>query len=137
MTVDERASAPRRTGMDAHIDRRRILPAALAELLRAAREDERAAVGSQRRPAYLLTRNIISAALSAGFPARTVAEELGVTTESLRTRAQPGRIRLTDIALLAGLDVDRLRTRCADAGVAVDEGGIHSDDLAAILLDGP
>lgn len=134
MTVDERAEAPRRTSSYADIDRRRALPDPLAGLLRAAREDERTAIGPQRRPAYLFTRNVISAALTTGFPARLVAEEIGVTTESLRTRAQPGRMRLRDIALLAGLDVERMEGRCTQAGIAVEEGGIHSDDLVAFLL---
>ena len=134
MTVDERTPAPRRTGPSADIDRRRTLPAALAGVLRAAREDERSALGPQRRPAYLLTRNIISAALTAGYPARLVAAELGVTPESLRTRAQPGRIRLADIALLASLRPDQVEDRCTRAGIGVQEGGIHSDDLVVLLL---
>jgi hypothetical protein len=137
MTLDERATPPRRPSSYAEVERRRALPESLAALLRAAREDERTALGSQRRPAYLLTRNIISAALAAGYPTRLVAEAIGVTSESLRTRAQPGPIRLGDVALLGGLDVVALEDGCASAGIAVEEGAIHSDDLVALLLATP
>jgi hypothetical protein len=133
MTLDESAPPPPPAG-DADIERRRKLPVAVAQLLRAARADEQQALGGQRRAAYLFTRNVISGVVSAGFAARLVADELGVTSESLRTRAQPGPMRLSDIAALAGVDIADLESRCHRAGAAVESGSIHSDELVAVLL---
>lgn len=132
MTLDESIHpAPR---PNAEVERRRALPPALAALLHAAREDEQRALGPQRRAAYLLTRNIISAAFTAGYPPRLVAAELGVTSESLRTRAQPGWVRLSDIALLAGLGPSELDARLGRSGFDAPDGRIHSDQLVGLLL---
>ncbi|MDR6972048.1 hypothetical protein [Leifsonia shinshuensis] len=128
MTLDE--SLP--------IARRRALPGVLTAVLRAAHDDEKAALGPQRRGAYLLTRQVIAALLHAGYPARVIARELGLRTESVRTRAQAGRMNLTDIALLAGVEAAELRARCERASIDLGpDGAVSSDDLPALLLGEP
>jgi len=136
MTLDESTPTLRRPGLDARSASRwhRTLPENLAALLHAAHADEQEAFGSQRRAAYLLTRQVISALLRAGYPARLLATELGVRSESIRTRAQAGRTHLADIAALSELDHDELVRRCAAQGAVVDDDGcVASDDLVRIL----
>jgi len=135
MTIDESTPTLRRPGLDAHNASRwhRTLPDDLAALLHSAHADEREALGPQRRAAYLLTRQVISGLLHAGYPARLVAAELGVRSESIRTRAQAGWTRLADIAVLSGLDEDELTRRCVADGAVVEDGRVFSDDLVRIL----
>lgn len=133
MTLDESVPTLRRPRTEARF--RRTLPESLASLLVAARDDEKQAVGPQRRAAYLLTRQVISALLTAGYPAGLLARELGVRSESIRTRAQAGWTYLADIAVLSGRDAPALLDRCADSGLVVDdEGRVHSDDIVSLLL---
>lgn len=135
MTIDESPPTLRRPGLDAHTASRwhRALPDDLAALLLGAHADEREALGSQRRAAYLLTRQVISGLLRAGYPARLVATELGVRSESIRTRAQAGWIRLSDIAALTGLEQDELARRCVANDAVVEDGRLFSDELVRIL----
>ena len=135
MTIDESTPTLRRPGLDAPSASRwhRALPGDLAALLHNAHADEREALGPQRRAAYLLTRQVISGLLRAGYPARLVATELGVRSESIRTRAQAGWIRLADIAALTGLEQDELARRCLANDAAVEDGRLFSDELVRIL----
>jgi len=133
MTLDESAPTLRRPSAAARF--RRTLPESLASLLVAARDDEKQALGPQRRAAYQLTRQVISGLLTAGYPAGLLARELGVRSESIRTRAQAGWTSLADVAVLSGRDADALLERCALSGLVVDEEGrLHSDDIVALLL---
>ncbi|MFF9564697.1 hypothetical protein ACF1AJ_15235 [Leifsonia sp. NPDC014704] len=135
MTIDESTPTLRRPGLDARTASRwhRALPDDLAALLRNAHADEQEALGSQRRAAYLLTRQVISGLLHAGYPARLVAAELGVRGESIRTRAQAGWIGLADIAVLTGLDERELARRCVATAVVIDDGRLFSDQLVRVL----
>jgi hypothetical protein len=63
------------------------LPARVAGVLLRARSSERAATGTNRRRAWQLTRELIQATLSAGYPATLIADALGVTSGSIRNRA--------------------------------------------------
>jgi hypothetical protein len=63
------------------------LPARVASVLLRARSSERAATGTNRRRAWQLTRELIQATLSAGYPATLIAEAMGVTSGSIRNRA--------------------------------------------------
>ncbi|GAA2050595.1 hypothetical protein [Leifsonia soli] len=135
MTIDESAPTLRHPGFDASSAARwhRALPDHLAVLLRNAHADEQEALGPHLRAAYLLTRQVISALLRAGYPARLLAAELAVRSETIRTRAQAGWMLLGDIAALAGIDEDELARRCVADGAVVEDGRLHSDDLARIL----
>lgn len=133
MSLDESVPTLRRPSTDARF--RRTLPESLASLLVAAHDDEQQALGPQRRTAYLLTRQVISGLLTAGYPAGLLARELGVRSESIRTRAQAGWTYLADIAVLSGRDADVLLERCTRSGLVVDEEGrLHSDDIVTLLL---
>lgn len=135
MTIDESIPTLRRPGLDAHSAPRwhRALPDDLSALLHNAHAGEREALGSQRRAAYLLTRQVISGLLHADYPARLVAAELGVRSESIRTRAQAGWIRLADIAALTGLEQDELAQRCVANDAVVVDGRLFSDELVRIV----
>ncbi len=63
------------------------LPARVASVLLRARASERVATGTNRRRAWQLTRELIQATLSAGYPATLIADALGVTSGTIRNRA--------------------------------------------------
>ncbi|HEX3680377.1 MAG TPA: hypothetical protein VHU90_11700 [Galbitalea sp.] len=65
----------------------RRLPGAVADALRRARTLENLATGANRRRAWQVTRELIQATLSAGYPATFIANALGVTSGSIRNRA--------------------------------------------------
>jgi hypothetical protein len=137
MTLDEsgtRTADRPRAGRLPRARLYRTLPEPVAALLRSAQAEEQQAVGARRRGAFLLTRHIIGGLLHAGFPARLIALELGVRSESVRTRAQSGWIGLDELSLLTGAAEEELLQRARDAGCAAAEGQLHSDDLAALLL---
>jgi hypothetical protein len=67
-----------------------VVPERVLSLLLWARDQEDAAAGPSRRPAQRFTREIISGILDIGYPSGTVAQCLGITTSSLRSRVQPG-----------------------------------------------
>jgi hypothetical protein len=67
-----------------------VLPERVISLLLWAREQEDAANGAARRPALRFTREIISGVLDIGYSSGIVAECLGITTSSVRSRVQPG-----------------------------------------------
>jgi len=136
MTLDESIPNLRRPDFDARSEPRwrRTIPQHLAAVLHAAHDDEREALGPHRRAAYLLTRQLISSLLEAGYPARLLAAELGVRTESVRTRAQAGWTHLADIAALSTVGQEELLGRCAASGTVVDDDGrVFSDHLVRIL----
>jgi hypothetical protein len=64
------------------------LPARLVLVLRCARDAETAAAGSDRRAAWRTTRELLGGAVAAGYPARLLADCLGVGLDSIRTRAE-------------------------------------------------
>jgi hypothetical protein len=136
MSVEERVPTTRKTHPGARTAPgwHRTLPERLAILLRNAHSKEQRAFGEQRRAAYRLTRQVISSLLNAGYPTRLIATELGLLTESVRTRAQAGQVHLEDIATLSGVKLEDLVRGCETHGiVADDEGRVTSDDLVRIL----
>jgi hypothetical protein len=63
------------------------LPDRLAAALQAAHTAETAATGAARRPAMRLTRGVIGGIVEAGYSTRAIADCLGVTSGSVRSRA--------------------------------------------------
>jgi hypothetical protein len=65
-----------------------VLPGRVVSLLDWARGQEDAASGAARRGAQRFTREVISGILDAGYPTSLVADCLGVTASSVRSRVQ-------------------------------------------------
>ena len=87
----------------------RQLPEAVADALRRARTLENLATGADRRRAWQVTRELIQATLSAGYPATLVASALGVTSGSIRNRAGgSGFLDATELLELADLSTTTL-----------------------------
>ena len=87
-------TAPGRTG----------LSESLSTLLLEARELEVGATGADRLPAFRTSRILIGALLDAGFSAAAIASCLGITTGSVRDRAErDGVLRWSTIRSLTAL----------------------------------
>lgn len=97
------------------------LPQSLCALLLAARTAEKTAVGSNRRSAFRNTRVIIGALHAMGYPTQLIAEELGITPDSARDRAEvDGRLWLGDVADLTGLEEATIRAYIEKYGMHLD-----------------
>lgn len=97
------------------------LPQTLSSLLHAARTSEKTAIGSNRRAAFRNTRVIIGALQEMGYSIQVIAEELAITPDSARDRADVGgRLSLSDIAELAGLDESALQDSITRYGIDLD-----------------
>jgi hypothetical protein len=91
------------------------VPPVLATALRRAHAAESSAKGEQRIPAFRLTRSLLGGARAAGFPNAVLAQCLGTTVQSVRTRGgSDGWIAATTFADLAGLPVEFVRAWTAD-----------------------
>lgn len=97
------------------------LPQSLCALLHASRAAEKSAVGSNRRSAFRNTRVIIGALQEMGYPTQLIAEELGITSDSARDRADvDGRLWLGDVADLTGLEEPTIRAYIDKYGMRLD-----------------
>lgn len=78
----------------------------LALLLERAVSAERVAAGPLRFPAYRLTRHLLAGVRFAGYSDTAIAERLGVSLETVRTRgASDGWVTGPDFAAVAGIDL--------------------------------
>lgn len=109
------------------------LPPEAADLLRAAHRLEEGATGSTRREAFRVTRLLLGGLAAAGYSIGAMAAVLGISTGTVRSRAQRGPIGCYVLASLLAVDVEALLRSCARAGVAVVDGHMHSDDLVRVL----
>ncbi len=83
----------------------------VATALRRAHLAEANAAGEARREAWRTTRELLGAAIAAGYSARILAECLGVSSESIRTRAErDGWLSVTAVQELTDLDAGALRS---------------------------
>jgi len=90
--------------------RRRALSPEVADLLLRAQAIEKAQTGADRNAAFRLTRALLTGARRAGISMRELAECLGVTVGTLRTRAYSDEwISEAVFVELSGVPVDVLR----------------------------
>jgi hypothetical protein len=80
------SAAPPATPHDGPAFGRPGLHPGLSAMLQRAHADEVAARGAQRRPAFRLVRELLGACLTLGIPVDLLADCLGITQSSLRTR---------------------------------------------------
>lgn len=106
-------------------------------MLRASRQWEQEAEGATRREAFRVGRAILSGLLSAGYAARTVADVLGVTADTVRRRAQAGALDVGVVAVLCGEDPAALDGRSRGLGIVPQAGALHSAELVALLIEEP
>jgi hypothetical protein len=80
------------------------LPGPLVKILQRAHTAELAAAGPRRRPAYRVTRELLGGAIGIGYTASALADCLGTTAQSVRTRAsRDGWVAATTIQDLADI----------------------------------
>jgi DNA-binding transcriptional regulator YiaG len=90
--------------------RRRALSSEVADLLLTAQAIEKAETGAQRNAAFRRTRALITGARRAGISMQELADCLGVTVGTLRTRADSDEwISEADFALVSGVSAEVLR----------------------------
>jgi hypothetical protein len=112
----------------------------LAEVLRRIQAAEKTATGAQRRPTFRLMREVLSAAIELGVPAKQLAECLGSNTNSLRNRAHgpDGTMSPELIRRLTDLTPDEL-DRASDGALNRDraigtDGAFRTADVVRALL---
>lgn len=97
------------------------LPPAVVGLLRWARTEETAASGAHRRPAQRFSREVLGGAADVGYPVALLAECLGVSTCSVRSRLQGnGWLAASKVERGAGLPPATMQ-RWREAGLLSDE----------------
>jgi hypothetical protein len=116
------------------------LPLRVERALRGAQQAEQRAIGSERRPAFELTRNLLGGARRAGYSIRALADTLGVSVGSLRARAsQDGPVSAQHVLELAGLPPNRLANWVGQGWLAPLEDGtgryLASDLIHALGRD--
>jgi hypothetical protein len=114
------------------------LPPRLAATLKRAFAAERAATGASRRPAFRATRYLLGAAFARGIDPVDVAALAGLVADSLRTRAAnaDGIIPPKQFAALAQISERRI-TRWASEGLlppmSTDQGGTTGYPARALV----
>jgi hypothetical protein len=117
------------------------VPPVLATVLRRALAAESSARGEHRIPAFRLTRSLLGGARAAGLPNAVLAQCLGTTVQSVRTRGgSDGWIVATTFADLAGLPVEVVRAWIADGLLppptvdVLGNDGFPASDLVCALI---
>jgi hypothetical protein len=107
---------------------------ALTALLRRARRAEDETTGPTRRRAFRNSRHLLGGMRALGVPTRFLADTLGVTIRSVRTRAETdGPIRLDDFRRLIGASV---AGSGADGRAHADGDSLHpASALVVAFLD--
>jgi hypothetical protein len=101
------------------------VPDRLATVLRGAVDAEQLATGEERFPALRLTRYLIAGAREAGYSTAAVAQCLGISTDSVRTRGtSDGWVAADDFAALADLAGGVINQWAADG--VLDSGAIDA-----------
>ena len=87
------------------------LPTRLAQVLQRAHCAELAAVGTERREAWRTTGELLGAAMVAGYSSQVLARCLGVSRESIRTRAErDGWVSASSVQRIGELGADIRRS---------------------------
>lgn len=111
----------------------------LAVVLRRIQAAEQTATGAQRRPTFRLMREVLSAAIELGVPAKQLADCLGSNTSAVRNRAHgpdgtmgPELIRrLTD---LTTAELDRLSHGELNRDRPTGTGAYRTADVVRALV---
>jgi hypothetical protein len=118
------------------------LPGRLVAALSRARAHELSSAGAEQRSAFRITGQLLGAAMEMGFPVRLLAECVGTSTGSVRSRARhAGWLDPAAAEMATALDVDQLMRLAAEGrlpGTQRDNvGGVYFSavDIVGLIVD--